>query len=60
LSELRAALGGLDGSSLEIHLQAEIECTEMHLEEPRSSKLRDALGGRDQSSLEMQLETEIE
>jgi len=49
LSELRDALGGRVGASLEMYLETE-----------RLSELSDALGGRDQANSEMRLEAVIE
>ena len=46
-SELRAALGGRDRSSLEMHLEAVIDRVWRCTWRPRSSKVRAALGGRD-------------
>jgi len=59
-SLLNDILGGRDRSSLEMHLEAEIEWTERCSWRPWSIELRAALGGRDRASLEMHLEAEIE
>jgi len=55
-SELRDVLRGLDGASLDIHLDAIMVRTWR----PWSSELRDALLGHDWVSLEMHLEAVIE
>jgi hypothetical protein len=59
-SELRAALGGRDGSCLEMHLEAVIDRVWRCPGRPRSRELRDAVGGYDRSSLEMHWEAEVE
>jgi hypothetical protein len=56
LSKLRDALGGRDGASFEIDLEAVIVRTWR----PYSSEFRHALGGHDRASLEIHLEAEIE
>jgi len=59
-SELRAALGGRDLSSLEMHLKVVIDRVWRCTGRPRSRELRDALGGCNRSSLEMHWEAEVE
>jgi len=55
-SELRAALGVRDRSSLEMHWEAVIERVWRCTWRPRSSELRDALLGYDRARLEEYLE----
>jgi len=59
-SESGDTLGGRNGASLEMHLEAVIDRVWRCTGRPRWSELRDALGGRDRASLEMQWEAEME
>jgi len=60
LSELRDALGGRVGESLETYLGAEIERLWTCTWRPRVSELRDVIGGCDRARVEMLLEAVIE
>jgi hypothetical protein len=59
-SELRAALGGRDRSSLEMHVEPKIERVGRCAWSRRSSELRDAHSGCDRASLEIHLQAMIE
>jgi len=54
------AFGGRNWSGLDMHLDAEIECTQICEGRPWSSKFGEALGGRDRVSSEMHFQTVIE
>ena len=58
-SLLNNILGGRDWSSLELHLEAEMELTQRCTGRPWSSEFGDALGDRDWVNSQMLLEAEI-